>query len=163
NDQGFKHGSAGWLTTLAAFFLSILAGQGATLVGSFASVPAGAAVNLTAEGPLDWVHWGLYTETSLDRKVNVVPQISDFSLAFPHGFPGSAYQFSDNWGSYSWIDGTPNAIVADTTTGVYTVGLGRGFEFSVPAGTEVQTLKVYVGVFGASGTLQASLSDNSAP
>src|SRR5262245_40272016 len=132
NEQGLKRGSAGCLAALAAFFLTTIAGQGAMLTGSVASVPTGAAVNLTVEGPLDWIHWGLYTETSLDRKINVVPRISDFSLAFPHGFPGSAYQFSDNWSSYSWRDGTPDPIVTDTTTGVYTVGLGRGFEFSVP-------------------------------
>src|SRR5213083_2386479 len=118
--------------------------QGATIIGSFASIPAGATVNLTAEGPLDWVHWGLYTEASIDRKVNVAPQISDFSLVFPHGFPASAYQFSDNWSGYSWSDGTPDRSVPETTTGVYSVGMGRGFEFSVPATTSLKTLKVYV-------------------
>jgi hypothetical protein len=53
--------------------------------------------------------------------------------------------------------------VTDTTTGVYAVGVGHGFQFSVPAGTEVKTLKVYVGAYGAVGKLQASLNDNSAP
>jgi hypothetical protein len=56
------------------------AAPGPSLAGSFNSVPAGSAVNLTAEGEADWVHWGLFTETSLDRKAGVVPQISDFTL-----------------------------------------------------------------------------------
>src|SRR2546427_9443688 len=39
----------------------------ATLTGAFTPVPQGSVVNLTADGPADWVHWGLYTESSLDR------------------------------------------------------------------------------------------------
>src|SRR5437867_4146913 len=42
-------------------------------------------------------------------------------------------------------------------------GPGRGFVFTVPAGLLTEVLKVYVGEFTASGTLQATLSDNSAP
>ena len=53
----------------------------ATLTGSFSSIPAGTAINLSAAGPLDWVHWGLYTGTSLDRKVGVTPMIGNFSFA----------------------------------------------------------------------------------
>ncbi len=146
--------------------VSLLGGRvadGATLTGSFASIAPGAVVNLTVEGPLDWVHWGTYTETSLDRKINVTAQISDFRLVSPPGFPGFPYQFSDNWNGYSWSDGTPDESVANTTTGVYAVGRGHGFEITVPAGTEVKTVKVYVGAYGAIGSFQASLSDNSAP
>jgi hypothetical protein len=133
------------------------------LTGTFATIPRGSVVNLTAQGALDWVHWGLFTDTSLDRKAGVSPQISDFSLATVSNFFGFAYQFSDNWNGYSWSDGTPDVSVTDTTTGVYAVGVGHGFQFSVPAGTEVKTLKVYVGTYGAVGKLQASLSDNSSP
>jgi len=151
---------------LAVLLLSLLLGggaaKGAVLTGSFTPITKGAVVNLSAEGALDWVHWGLFTETSLDRKANVASQISDFALAFPTNFPGFAYQFSDNWNGYSWSDGTPDPIVTDTTTGVYAVGPGHGFRFSVSAGTEVKTLKAYVGTYGASGKFEASLSDNSA-
>src|SRR5947209_8256985 len=50
----------------------------ATLTGTFTPVPQGSVVNLTADGPADWVHWGLYTQSSLDRKFGVLPQIPDF-------------------------------------------------------------------------------------
>jgi len=150
------------LIVLLAFELTTGAGGAATLSGGFTSISRGAVVNLTADGPLDWVHWGLYTDTSLDRKANVVEQITDFKLVASSNFFGFAYQFSDNWGGYSWSDGTPDARVTGTTTGVYAVGLGHGFQFSIPAGTAVKTLKVYVGAYGASGKFQASLSDNSA-
>ena len=135
----------------------------ATLTGSFATIPKNSVVNLTSQGALDWIHWGLYTDTSLDRKAGVAPQISDFSLVTPSNFFGFAYQFSDNWNGYSWSDGTPDASVTDTTTGVYAAGINHGFQFSVPAGTSVKTLKVYVGTYGARGKFQASLSDNSVP
>jgi hypothetical protein len=150
------------MALVASFTLTSVAAGGATLTGSFSSIARGSVVNLTAQGALDWVHWGLYTETSLDRKANVSPQITDFSLATVSNFFGFAYQFSDNWNGYSWSDGTPNTAIADTPTGVYAVGMRHGFQFSVSAGTAVQTLKVYVGTYGAVGKLQASLSDNSA-
>ena len=152
-----------WLASLLGLLIGAVTAEGATLTVSFAPIPAGAVVNLTAEGPLDWVHWGLYSDASLDRKANVPPQISDFNLAPSTNFPGFAYQFGDNWNGYSWSDGTPDRSVTDTTTGVYAVGIGHGFEFSVPAGTAVKTLKAYVGTYGAGGKFQASLSDNSAP
>jgi len=159
--KGFRiqKASASWLLAL---LVGGSATKGAVLTGSFTPIIKGAVVNLSAAGSLDWVHWGLYTDTSLDRKANVASQISDFTLAFPTNFPGFAYQFSDNWNGYSWSDGTPDPSVTDTTTGVYAVGPGHGFRFSVTAGTEVKTLKAYVGTYGASGKFEASLSDNSA-
>ncbi len=162
NPKNIKRVAAG-LGMLVALCLSGVAAQAATLTGSFASISRGAVVNLTAEGALDWVHWGAFTETSLDRKANVTPQISDFTLAFPSNLFAFAYQFADNWNGYSWSDGTPDPEITDTTTGVYVVGMNHGFEFTVPAGTSVKTLKVYVGAYGASGRFQATLSDNGAP
>src|SRR2546430_10533617 len=42
------------------------AAAGPGVSGSFASITAGSIVNLSSTGENDWVHWGLYTETSLD-------------------------------------------------------------------------------------------------
>jgi len=137
------------------------AGAG-TLDGTFTSIPQFSEVNLTADGALDWVHWGLNTDTSVTRKAGVTNQISDFSVVGKGGFV-RAYQFADNFNGYSWVDGAPTATVSNTTTGVYVVGLLNGFEFTVPASTTQRTLKVYVGAFGAQGELVASLSDHSAP
>jgi hypothetical protein len=78
----------------------------------------------------------------------------------------NAYQFADNYNGYSWIDGTPEARVTNTTTGVWCYGIpaiGTGFEFFVPADTTPRTLKVYVGAFAARGQFEATLSDGSAP
>jgi hypothetical protein len=154
-------------TALLLGGLSIPAVTAATLTGSFASIPRNAEVNLSTAGPVDWVHWGLFTETSLNRKSGVTPRISDFdtvrgpnSNAFV-----SAYQYADNYNGYSWSDGTPVLAVTNTTTGVWAYGIptfGTGFEFTVPADTTTRMLKVYVGAFAARGAMQVSLSDNSA-
>src|SRR5438445_1219679 len=84
------------------------------LTGSYIGVPPGSNVNLTAAGPIDWVHWGLYTESSLDRKDGVVAEISDFSLLDSSNGYAYVYQYSDNYNGYSWSDGTPTVSVNDT-------------------------------------------------
>src|SRR5438552_4754466 len=119
----------------------------AVLSGSFTKIPAGTVINLSAAGALDWVHWGLYTETSLDRKTGVPALISDFTLVSnPLETNGAVhvFQFSDNFNGYSWSDGTPTASETNTTTGVWAYGFprptGSGFEITVPADTTIRTL-----------------------
>jgi hypothetical protein len=143
-------------------------GGAATLTGTFTPVPTGSNVNLTALGALDWVHWGLYTDTSLNRKAGVTPWITDFTELSPGGSNAFVfvYQYADNYNGYSWSDGVPEVEATDTPTGVWAYGLpnlGTGFEFTVPADTTVRTLKVFVGVFSGRGAFTASLSDGSAP
>ena len=139
------------LTTFAFGGLSLL--KGATLTGTFTPIPQDAVVNLTEEGALDWVHWGLFTDSSIDRKAGVTPQIPDF---IPIGY-GGPYQFGDNFNGYSWSDGTPTASITNTITGVWMYGKSNGFELKFPADTTLKTLKIYVGTFGAVGKFTATL------
>ena len=139
-----------------------------TLFGGFAPIAAGSNVNLSANGNLDWVHWGLHTEASIHRKICGSLQIGNFIATTdtnnPNGFV-QVYQFADNANGYSWQDGQPTIAVTNTPTGVWAYGipnLGTGFEFSVPADATLRTLQVFVGVFSGRGTFQASLSDSSA-
>jgi hypothetical protein len=127
--------------------------RGATLSGRFDPIPTGTNINLTAEGPLDWVHWGLITEFGFDRKAGVTPQIPDF---VPIGFNGP-YWYNDNRNGYSWSDGTPAISVTNTLTGVWMYAKRDGFELDVPADTNMKTLKVYVGTFAAVGAFEARL------
>ena len=146
--------------------LAAISARAANLTGSFDPIPQGSSVDLTAAGPVDWVHWGLYTETSLDRKAGVAPLISDFTILDATNGYAYVYQFADNYNGYSWSDGTPSGAVTNTTTGVWAYGvptMGSGFEFNAPADTNPRTLKVYVGAFAARGKLEAQLSDASAP
>ena len=153
------------LISALMFLHGAMLAQGAALNGSFATVPAASVVNLTTQGRIDWVHWGLYTETSLDRKAGVAPQISDFALLDATNGFAFAYQFGDNANGYSWNDGTPTPAVTNTTTGVWSYGtplIGSGFKITAPADTATRTVKVYVGAFKARGQLEAHLSDGSA-
>jgi hypothetical protein len=123
------------------------AAPGPGLSGFLSEITTNRVENLTSEGEIDWVHWGLYTETSLDRKAGVVPQISDFTVLDAQTGFAFAYQFSDYANGYSWSDGTPTAAVTNTTTGVWAYGtppMGSGFQ-SRRRRPATRTLKVYVG------------------
>src|ERR1044071_9326382 len=135
----------------------IRSASAATLTGSFTPIPRGDAVDLTAEGPLDWVHWGRFTASSVDRKAGVTPRIPPFT---PIGRNGP-YQYADNFNGYSWSDGGPTSTVTNTTTGVWMWGRSNGFQLDVPAGISTSVLKVYVGTFGAEGKFTADLGGTS--
>ena len=151
------------------FVVLLLAGHSAGaagLTGSFALIQSGTAIDLTLEGPFDWVHWGLYTETSLTRKAGVTPLINNFTRLVASNSYNFIYQFSDNYNGYSWSDGAPTASVTNTTTGVWAYGgstPGTGFQITVPADSTERVLKLYVGAYAASGKIEAFLSDQSAP
>src|SRR5665213_1002949 len=153
---------------LAIFFVSLVTvSQAGTLTGIFTPIVTGSNVDLTATGKLDWVHWGLYTADSLNRKASVTPQISNFTVIGNAGdYTLTAYQYTDNSNSYSWFDGTPVMTVTNTTSGVWAYGypilLGSGFQITAPADTTQRTLLVYVGTFAGRGKLTAALSDGSA-
>src|SRR5436190_15154546 len=103
------------LASIVCALCASLGAQGATLSVTFTPIPQGTNVDLTAEGPLDWVHWGLYTDSSIDRKAGVTPQIPDFT---PKGFTGP-FPYADNFNGYSWRDGSPTASMTNTATGVW--------------------------------------------
>lgn len=126
------------------------------LSGSLATAPA--TVNLTAEGVLDWAHWGLTAATSFDHKAGVTSAISNYSTT------GSAavQRQMQSPTSYSWTGGAPTASATSTPTGVYLMGANNGFQLALPADTTKRTLKLYVGLWAAQGKLEASLSDGSA-
>src|SRR5213594_2236944 len=150
---------------LAVGLLSSLATRGGSLSATFAGVPEGSTVDLTQEGAIDWVHWGLYTESSLNRKSGVPALISDFILQDDSSGFAYVYQYADNFNGSTWYDGWPEPAITNTPTGVWAYGtptVGSGFRFTAPADTTVRTLKVYVGVFDGVGHFEAFLSDGSA-
>ncbi len=124
---------------------------GGALAGLRATPPS--TVDLTAEGTTDWAHWGLFSSTDLDHKSNIAGQITNVSLVT--GSSTNLNQYGDNLTGYSWTDGTPTLSAVETHTGI--------FALTVPAGTVPKRLKVYVGIYGAQGRLEAALSDGSGP
>src|SRR5688572_5653946 len=155
------------LGALLCFLITSGSMDAASLDGNFVSIPRNSVINLSEVGSVDWVHWGLHTATSLNRKSGVAPRIGNFRAVTDSENTNAfavAYQFADNYNGYSWIDGTPEPRVTNTTTGVWCYGIpaiGTGFEFFVPADTTPRTLKVYVGAFAARGRFEATLSDAS--
>jgi hypothetical protein len=115
-------------------------------------------VDLTAEGTADWAHWGLGGAAAFDRKAGA-QQISNYSRI---GASATSW-LNDNLTNFSWSDGTPTGVIANTQSGIYTSAAGNGFELTVPVDANLKTLKLYVGLFYAQGRLEATLSDASAP
>jgi hypothetical protein len=155
-----------WRVVLVTVVASICSVSAGTLSVTFDSVPQGSVVDLTSEGKLDWVHWGLHTDSTLNRKAGVAPLIADFVRQDASNGFSYIYQYADNFNGYSWSDGFPETAVTNTTTGVWAFGtplIGSGFLFTAPADTTPRTLKVYAGVYAGVGRLEVSLSDNSAP
>lgn len=128
-----------------------------TLSGTIATPPA--AVDLSTEGSADWAHWGLSDVNSYNHRGGIGPQISNYTVLGSN----AVGWYGDNLVTFSWNNGTPTANVGATTTGIYNQGLNNGFQVTVPADLTTRTVKLYVGAWGATGRLEASLSDNSAP
>jgi Bacterial Ig-like domain (group 1)/PcRGLX-like protein central beta sandwich domain/Dockerin type I domain len=149
--------ASGSISHTAAVSLNVtVAGSGGTLSGAMATPPA--AVSLTANGGLDWAHWGYSSPTDYNHKSGS-PKISAATLI------GSAAlnRYINNSTSFTWTDGTPTTTATASTTGVYVIGQNNGFSFTVPADTTPRVLNVYVGAWRAQGQFAAHLSDNSSP
>jgi hypothetical protein len=127
--------------------------QTGKLTGSRDSLQS--SVNLTAEGTLDWAHWGTTTMTS---KRGVQHVIGNWSIVGS----GPATYYKDDPRAVIFADGdTPmSAAVHD---GIFVDGQSNGFTFDAPADTNPRTLTVHVGAFNSGATFRAHLSDNSAP
>jgi serine/threonine protein kinase len=127
-----------------------------SLAGSFAE-QGSQVYNLTTEGTLDWVDWGLNTAQDVNRKRGVPEQVSTFTL-IGNGTVQRDDQYSN---TYIWSDGTPVAVEDpppnQAVYGVDVVGLNNGFRISVQASTTVRTLRLYIGTKLARGQLTATL------
>ena len=126
------------------------------LTGTVGATPG--SVNLTTGGTLDWAHWGLTDAHDFDHKATGDNNISNYTVDGHFG----ALQYGNNPSAFTWSDGTPTHSALNSTTGVYVFGEGSGFTIVVPADLTTHTLTIYVGVYGAHGSLSAHLSDHSA-
>jgi len=114
------------------------------------------AVDLTAEGSRDWVHWGEEGTFSLERD-------ADGGFAILEGTPSAPrFRHALSPTQFRWTGGDPVDHSDGTTTGIRTCGAGNGFTISAPAATSNRTLRLYVAVLAAKGTLSARLSAGSA-
>ncbi len=115
-------------------------------------------VNLSAEGDLDWAHYGRFLNASYDHKAGVTEQIGNPSQNGTFGrFTGAAAKCS-------WVDGTVDQQVKDTDDGNYSYGyVGAGYQWNIPASTTPVVLHLYLSTYLGEGGLTFTLSDGSAP
>ena len=133
------------------------AATGGSLVASSTSTPA--AVNLTTTGTADWIRWGLTTAASVDRKSGVAAQISGLT---PLGAVAGRFGADAHWSTHSWTDGAPTASNSGFSGGIFSLGIGNGYQLTVSADTTPRTLKLYVGGYVSTSEIRATLSDGSA-
>ncbi len=112
-----------------------------------------AHVDLSAEGALDWVHWGRASVESVERKRGVTPQIGNFS---PIGQAHAQTTYIHN--TYQWLDGLPTAQ-AEVSAAVHATALDSGFRLRVAADRVPKVLNLYVGAKRAKGRLVATLGE----
>jgi hypothetical protein len=162
------------LILCASLLHSVPASAGA-VVGSYTDLPLGTGINLTAEGTLDWVKWGLnaggpgWTPVS---KIGVAPVIS--RTLTPLGTPpagtnvtliGIAAIPPGNVMNFSWSDGSgplagfSDTIVTETILPAqfdYPIGLAASMTASGAAGPRI--LDVFVQGFNADMLITAVMS-----
>lgn len=128
-----------------------------TLTVSMAPLSQAIPVNMSAEGDLDWAHYGRFFNADYDHKAGVVEQI---------GKPTQTGTFANFGGAAalcSWVDGTVDQAVAGTATGSYIYPAGSAYQWSIPASTVPVVLHLYVSTYQGGGDLTFALSDASAP
>jgi hypothetical protein len=124
-----------------------------------ASEEAPTQVDLTREGTEDWVHWGLRDGRAVNRKTGA-HGFSDITIT------GAGFaSWTGGFGVRStWSDGSPVASNPGANASLWFNGVGGAYHFTAPADMGERVLRIYAGgVSGASCTLTASLSDDSAP
>jgi hypothetical protein len=126
--------------------------SGSLLTGTATAPPS--SVDLTAEGVLDWRHWGL--NDMVDFKMTAGNRISDYTGVGS----GTISNANETRGlTFDWSDGSPRMSVTGAPYATMVAGTGDGFEISVPAEAAMHTLAVYVSGENDTGVLTASLSD----
>jgi hypothetical protein len=100
--------------------------------------------DLTADGPIDWIHFGLGALGARNRKQGVTPQISDYE----HVGGGVLSQEVGAGTTLSWTDGTPTA----TATNVPDCEIidtpnpsGDAFRITIAAGATPRQITFYIG------------------
>ncbi len=118
------------------------------------------AVDLTAEGTLDWVHWGVGGKDGVNRKAggaNLIGERTKTGEGYLDATSGCPV-------GLSYTDGTDPKETSNNHYGLWWNNVGTASVFSVPADTTERVLRVYVaGIEGARCKFTAKLSDDSAP
>lgn len=137
---------------------------------TYAADPAPLDVDLSAEGQLDWMHFGGPAGQAACRKAGA-HQLGSL-LIVGHGPMGAADQdvrhptvqpLPGDIIRFNWTGGEPPQTQASTSAMMWVAGRAQGWKLTAPASTEPRRLRIYVAAFNALGRLNAALSDGSSP
>lgn len=145
------------LAVLACVIIMAGRATAGTLTVSMAPLSQAIPVNMSAEGDLDWAHYGLYVNSGYDHKAGVTERIGNPSQS------GTSANFTGAAALCSWVDGTLDQTVAGTASGSYIYPAGSAYQWSIPASTVPVVLHLYVSTYQGGGDLTFTLSDGSAP
>ncbi len=145
-----------------------------TVFATYTDLPLGTGVNLTADGSIDWVKWGLngggpnWTAVSKSGAAPLIsrtltplgtppPNTNVVLIGIPAIPPGNVLNFN-------WTDGnappagSSDTVVTETILPLQTDPLGLGASLTVLGATQTRVLDVYVQGFNADMLITASLS-----
>jgi hypothetical protein len=118
------------------------------------------SINISQFGTKDWVVWGVDKSKNPIRKAVSNKLISDYELIQPNQKVLAAGKRGPTR-AMLWTDGKPVAKKDAAYPGIH-VDQNNGFRFTVPASTELQKLRVFVGGYKAGGDFAAFTTDGSA-
>ena len=147
-----------------------------TVFGTYTDLPLGSSVNLTADGSIDWVKWGVTTtgaNWTVISKSGASPLISRTLKPLGTSPPGTSvvlFGFAgpppDNVLNFNWSDGSPpptsgtSAVVVTETIlpPQFDNPLGLGASMTVLGAAQTRILDVYVQGFNADMLITATMS-----
>jgi hypothetical protein len=112
--------------------------------------------HLTAEGTIDWAHWG---EGVVNRKATAASVLGNMTMITNGNL---VYPYGNDLRAIDWSDGGPTAVYAGNRNGLFINSTGNGFSLTVPATATSRALRIHVGGWYSSGRLVATLSDGTA-
>jgi hypothetical protein len=110
----------------------------------------------------DWLSGGMGELVVLNRKAGVAEQIvlEMIGTTDPDGLSlKSRWHIGNLSNTRSWTDGTPTAEKTNEHRHWFVRGVGNGYQFTVPAGTDNRRLHLYLVNWFSSYTLTATTSD----
>jgi hypothetical protein len=114
--------------------------------------------DLTAEGTVDWAHWGFPGEVV--RKASGGNRIGDYVHT---GTGGEIHDYDfGGWPmATSWTDGTPGhtSVTGSKTHQYFVFSSDVALTFRLPASQTPRTTILYLGGYGARGRLELSFDD----
>jgi hypothetical protein len=127
------------------------------------SAPQGNAVNLTAEGNVDWAHFGATMAPAPptdpdDRKAGGSNDIGAVTFT---GAAGDLMTYPNNGVPFSWTDGTPalTSPSGGSITGIKMIAMGDVLAGTVATSAAARTAKLFVDTFVTRARFEAWLDD----